>query len=229
MKLPEFKIRASCAGLIMTNPRSKSETLSKTCITYLETWVKEQIYKRRKQVTTKYMTKGLVVEDNSLDMVAKNNGVALLLKNEKHYEDEFMTGTPDAITDDCVIDVKNSWDAFTFPLFATEIPEKAYYLQLQCYMALTKKKRSKLVYTLLDTPEHLIQNEAHWYSKNNGYGELTEEMYNKFRDNMTYGDVPENLKYKSFDIERNDSDVELIKDRVIECREYIKTLAITFK
>ena len=43
MKIPEFKIRASCAGLIMTNPRSKSETLSKTCITYLEIWVKEQI------------------------------------------------------------------------------------------------------------------------------------------------------------------------------------------
>ena len=196
MKLPEFKIRASGAGAIMTNPRSKSETLGKTCITYLETWVKEQIYNRRKEVTTKYMVKGLIAEDNSLDMVAKNVGVALLLKNEKHFEDNFMTGTPDAVLKDCVIDVKSSWDAFTFPLFATEIPEKAYYLQLQVYMALTKKKRSKLVYTLIDTPAHLIQKEAYWYSRDNGYGELTEEMLEELTKRMTYGDVPENLKYK---------------------------------
>lgn len=227
MKLPEFKIRASGAGAIMTNPRSKSETLGKTCITYLETWVKEQIYNRRKEVTTKYMEKGLIAEDNSLDLVAKNMGVALLLKNEKHFEDDFMTGTPDAILKDCVIDVKSSWDTFTFPLFAKKIPEKAYYLQLQCYMALTKKKRSKLVYTLIDTPAHLIQKEAYWYSRDNGYGELTEEMLAEFTKRMTYKDVPENLKYKSFDIVRNDADIQLIKDRVIECREYIKTL--TFK
>ena len=229
MKLPEFKIRASGAGAIMTNPRSKSETLSKTCITYLETWVKEQIYNRRKEVTTKYMDKGLICEDNSLDMVAKNMNIALLIKNEKHYKDDFMTGTPDAVLKDCVIDVKSSWDAFTFPLFATEIPEKTYYWQLQTYMALTKKKHSKLIYTLLDTPTHLIQNEAYWYYKKNGYGELTDEMLAEFTKKMTYQDVPEKYKYKSFDIDRNDADIQLIKDRVIECREYIKTLLLTFK
>ena len=41
--MKEFKIRCSAIGKIMTNPRSKTETLSKTTKTYLEEWSKEQI------------------------------------------------------------------------------------------------------------------------------------------------------------------------------------------
>lgn len=212
------------AGALMTNPRSKSETLSKTCITYLETWVKEQVYNRQKEITSKYMTKGLVMEDNSLDFIAKNLNMALLIKNEKHYEDEFMTGTPDAVLDDFVIDTKCSWSPFSFPLFVNEVPEKAYYLQAQIYMHLTGKKEYKLIYTLMDTPEHLIEREAKFYSYDNGYGELSDEMYQDFVKNMTYGDIPDKYKYKCFDIEYDEATILQIQERVIECRKYIEHL-----
>lgn len=221
MKIPEFKVRASAAGKIMGKTG-----LGKTGETYLKNWVKGQLFNRQVEIKSKYLEKGNIMEDNSLDEVAKKLGLAILLKNEKHYSNKWMRGTPDAIVDDCVIDVKNSWSWETFPLVENEVPNTDYYWQLQCYMELTKKKRSKLIYTLLDTPEHLIQNEAYWYAKKNGYGELTDEMLESFTKKMTYKDVPEEYKYKSFDIERNDSDIQLIKDRVIECREYIKTLNI---
>ena len=50
-----FKCRASALGKLMTNPRSKSETLSQTTKSYLEEWVKEQIYGIKKQINSKYL------------------------------------------------------------------------------------------------------------------------------------------------------------------------------
>lgn len=225
MKIPEFKIRASACSKIMGK-----KGLGTTGETYCKNWLKGKLFNRRVEIKSKYLEKGNIMEDNSLDEVAKRLGIALLMKNEKHFKDDYMNGTPDAITD-IVIEVKNSWSWETLPLLETQIPfdHKAsvdYYWQCQVYMALTKKNSAKLVYTLLDTPTHLIQNEAYWYSRKNGYGELTDEMLADFTRKMTYKDVPEKYKYKSFDIERNDSDIQLIKDRVIECREYIKTLNI---
>lgn len=224
MEIPEFKIRASACGHILGK-----KGLGKTGETYCKQWLKGKLFNRHVEIKSKYLEKGNIMEDNSLDEVAKRLGLGILLKNEKHFSNKWMRGTPDAIVGDCVIDVKNSWSWETLPLLEAEVPNTDYYWQLQVYMAITKTKTAKLVYTLLDTPEHLIKNEAYWYSRKNGYGELTDEMLEEFTKKMTYKDIPENYKYKSFDIERNDTDIQLIKDRVIECREYIKTLAITFK
>lgn len=226
MKIPEFKIRASACLHILGK-----KGLGKTGETYCKQWLKGKLFNRQVEIKSKYLEKGNIMEDNSLDEVAKRLGLGILLKNEKHFSNEWMNGTPDAIVGDCVIDVKNSWSWETLPLLEIEVPfnnkeSLGYYWQLQVYMAITKTKTAKLVYTLLDTPAHLIQNEAYWYSKKNGYGELTDEMLEDFTKKMTYKDVPEKYKYKSFDIERNDTDIQLIKDRVIECRAYIKTIQI---
>ena len=78
--MKEFKIRCSAIGQIMTNSRSKSEALSKTTKSYLQEWVKEQIYKRKKTISSKYLEKGLIMEDNSLDYIAENLGYGMLKK-----------------------------------------------------------------------------------------------------------------------------------------------------
>lgn len=210
--------------IVLLQYKKNNPELSEGCKTYLQTWLKEQVYNRKKEITTKGMEKGLVVEDNSLDFVAKQLGIALLIKNEKHYEDKFMIGTPDAIERDFVIDVKNSWSPFSYPLFATEVPEKVYYLQAQVYMHLTGKSKYKLIYTLMDTPEYLIEREAKSYSYNNGYGDLTQEMLDDFIKKMTYGDIPDKYKYKCFDIEYDEATILQIQERVLECRKYIENL-----
>ena len=58
-----FKIRASAVSQIMTNPRSKSELLSQTAKSYIQDWMKESIYGVRKQIKSKYIDKGLMMED----------------------------------------------------------------------------------------------------------------------------------------------------------------------
>lgn len=231
--MKEFKIRGSACGQIMTNPRAKKDIeaglLSKTAKTYCETWLKEQLYNRKKEFTNKYVQKGLITEDESLDFVADFLDYGMLIKNEKYFEDDFMTGTPDAILKDVVIDVKNSWDNFTFPLFETEIPNKDYYWQAQCYMYLTGKSDYKLIYVLSDTPIHLIEKEAYYWCQNNGYEELDIDIHKEFINKMTYNDIDDNLKIKIFDIKRNDVDIEKIKERVWQCRSYISKLIKTIK
>ena len=115
MNLPEFKIRCSAIGQIMTNSRTKGQ-LSKTAQSYVETWIKEQIFKRRKVITTKYMDKGNMVENESISFAGRVLN-ADITKNEQRYENELLIGTPDVITEDYVIDVKNSWDYLPFLSF----------------------------------------------------------------------------------------------------------------
>lgn len=219
----QFKIRASQAGVIMTNARAKSELLSQTCKTYLEEWQKEQLYGRKKTFSSKYTTKGNIMEDTSLDMASELLKVDLV-KNEEEFKDTFMTGTPDAIMSDAIVDVKSSWDAFTFPLFETECPNKNYWWQMQVYMGLVDRDKAHLVYCLTDTPKHLIQREANNYCFLNGYKHDDPNIFKEHEQRMTYGDVDAKLRVKSFLIERDTEAIKAIEQRVKDCREYIKTL-----
>jgi hypothetical protein len=209
-------------GQIMTNDRS-GKGMGKTAESYCETWLKEQLYGKKKEIQSKYMDKGVIMEDNSIDFIADQLGYGLLLKNETFFENDYMTGTPDVILNDLVIDVKNSWDCFTFPIFENDIPNKDYWYQLQAYMILTGKEQSKLIYVLSDTPVNLIEREAYFYAKNNGM-EYDKELLEKFTDKMTYTNVPENLKLKVFDISKDTEIESKIIERVKQCQEYINNL-----
>lgn len=213
MNLPEFKIRCSAIGQIMTNSRTKGQ-LSKTAQSYVETWIKEQIYKRRKVITTKYMDKGNIVENESIEFAGRVLN-ADISKNEQRYENELLIGTPDVITEDYVIDVKNSWDCFTFPLFYENVPNKDYFYQAQGYMALTGLSHYKLIYTLLDTPDSLIEREFKYAS---------ELDYDTFAKDYRYSEIDEAYRIRIFEIERDDDVIDSINGRVIECREYINNL-----
>lgn len=220
--MKEFKIRASACGQIMGT--GKGNPLTKTAISYVENWYKEQLYNRKKEFSNKYVQKGLIVEDNSLDFVAEQLNLGMLIKNEQYFENDFCTGTPDVILNDLIIDVKNSWDCFTFPLFEREIPNKDYYYQAQVYMYLCNKDKYKLIYCLTDTPENLIEKEAFFKSKDLGF-EFA-DVLNELKQKMTYKDIPDNLKIKIFDIERDDDVIEKIKQKVEECRNYLLTIKI---
>lgn len=218
--MQDFKIRASGASNIMG-----VKALGKTGQNYLQTWYKEKLYNRRKEFSNKYTEKGLIMEDNSIDFVAEQLDYGMLIKNEDFFSNDFMKGTPDVILNDHIIDVKNSWDCFTFPLFETEI-DNAYYWQAQVYMELVGVEKYKLIYTLMDTPMHLIEKEAYFWCKNNGMDELDEAVLNKFIDKMTYKNIPDIQKIKVFDIERNQEDIYNIVSRVEESRNYLETIKI---
>jgi hypothetical protein len=219
--MKEFKIRASSASKICT-VKNKPNILPAGAKTYCETWVKQQIYGRRKEFTSKYTEKGIEVELESFGVIAKHLNIEVT-KNDEYFENDFATGTPDIITPNFIVDAKNSWSCFTFPLFDDEIPKDDNYFQAQVYSWLTGINHSKFIYLLSDTPEKLIQQEAKSYCYKNGY-DLTPEIVDEMREQMTYGNIAPEYKIKVFDVEESKEDIAFLEQRVLLCREYIKTL-----
>jgi hypothetical protein len=184
---------------------------------YCLTWLKEQLYDRRKGFSSKYTDKGNICEDHSIKFL-NEYFLADLEKNEDYFKNDFMQGTPDILIDGEVWDVKNSWEPATFPLFDTR-PDKGYWWQLQGYMALTDRSKARLVYTLMDAPAELIEDEARrasYKSEKSGY-----ELLEYYTAQMTYDDVDTDLRIKYFDFDRDDVAIESIKERVKLCQQFI--------
>lgn len=222
----EYKFRCSGFGNLMTDPRLKSETLSETTKSYLlECWVKSK-YGREKDISNKYMEKGLFCEEDSLDLVSKVVYQRPVFKNKARYENEFITGTPDLITGEHVLDIKTSWDIFTF--FNAEV-SKAYYWQLQGYMALTGKRTAVLCYCLVNAPEHLIEDEKRRLAWKMGLIDPESnakylEKAKQIEKNMTFTDIPESDRVIKFQIEYNEADVQRLYSRIEQCRTYMNEL-----
>lgn len=208
--------------------KSLNKELPQTAKSYCEEWLKEQLYQRRKEFSNKYTQKGLIVEDNSIDFIAERLGYGMLFKNEKHYSNEFIEGTPDIVVNKA-IDAKNSWDVFTFPLFDTEIPNMDYWWQGQGYMELTGLKQYVLAYVLSDTPDNLIEREIRSYCYQNGIEDIDSDLYEMFHAKMTYQDVKPELKFKKFEFAYDTEAIKRIEERVKLCRKYIETLLLSVK
>lgn len=212
---PTFRCRCSALGPLMTPSRSKSGGLSATAMSMLTLWYKEQLYGRRKEISSKYMTKGNDCEDASIEYLNKLDGTDYK-KNEQYFEDDIMHGTPDVIGEDIIIDIKNSWDFTTFPLFSKEIPSKEYMWQVQGYMMLTDKHKAQVVYTLMDLPDEQIEQE---WRKSGGYG-----SYEDFVASHKYDGLADNLRVKRFDFEYDAEMADQIRDKVEEARKFISCL-----
>jgi len=208
----------------MTSPRSKSEILSQTAKTYVEEQVLLAKYGIVKTFNSRYTDKGNLVEDESIKLASDVLDLGFLYKNDEHFTNDWVMGTPDVNTDDILLDVKSSWDATTFPFFATEIPTKDYYYQLQGYMWLTGKQKSLLVYCLVNTPLDMVQDEirrAHW---NANLLEESLDLIDEVQKRHNFDHIPDNRRVKVFEVERDDEVIEQIKERVELYREYYETL-----
>ena len=192
--------------------------------TYCKEWFKEQLYHSRKDIKSKYLDKGILAEDDAIDLVINVEELASNEKNEEYFNNEFMTGTPDLLYPDLVIDTKCSFDCFTFPLFATEIENKDYYYQLQGYMELTNTRKAMLSYCLVDMPLSMIEKEAYYESKNAGFKNTQEEIFDKVMEKRTYPNIDKEYRVKSFKFEYNKDVIKKIEVMVKLCRLYIKEL-----
>lgn len=159
IKLPETpKIRASQMYMLFTDSRKKGE-LSETTKSLCYQIIARDIGALR-QWTSRYIEKGIIMEDESIMFVNKVLGTNYS-KNYTSYDGGAITGTPDIITDDMIIDIKNSFEVETHLKNITqeELP-KNYFYQLQSYMALTGKDKAKVLYVLMPTPEYLLEKQA---------------------------------------------------------------------
>ena len=219
-----MKIRSSAIGKIMTNPKTKGETLSQTTKTYLQELAVQEVYGIRKEFSSRYTDKGNEVEELSIALCNDVLNLGFIYKNEEHYSNEWISGTPDVNTNEILLDVKSSWDATTFPFFDTELKNKDYFYQLQGYMWLVGKTDALLCYCLIDTPLQIVEDEIrreHWKAS------LIEESLDLrafVQAKHTFGHIPKEKRVKTFKIAKDDEVIEAIKTRIEECREYYNNL-----
>jgi hypothetical protein len=224
----ETLIRASSVGYLMTEPVSKADKeaglLSKTAQKHLlDVYITEK-YGRKRDIQTKQMKKGVEVEGDSIEMLSKYLGNKLE-KNEERFKNDFITGLPDIINGNEIIDVKSSYDLWTF---LGNIPDKLdslYYAQLQSYMWLTGAIKGTIAYCLCNTPENIIQQEKYYLLKKmNVVSEESPEFVReslKLEFNMKFDDIRLEEKILLFNIDRDEDFILKIQQKVAAARKFL--------
>lgn len=195
-----MKIRSSALGKIMTNPRKKTEVLSAGCKTYIKELVKEDLFNYRTTIDSKYLTKGIDLEDTSINLYNEVHNT-LYLKNTERLSNEFITGECDINTEDTIIDIKTSWSLETFPPAPEDINNKDYEWQLRAYMWLYDKPKAELAYCMVSTPDYLLKD---W----DNYKIHKVDKHDPF------------LRVTTISFERDKDKEQEIMERVIECGKF---------
>lgn len=228
-----FLFHPSQLGLIMTESRTK-EPLGETAKTHLIECYVNHVYGRYKDITNKYLEKGTLAEEDSIDLYAIVKK-KMYEKNKHRIHNDFFMGTPDLFEGPSIkeatliIDLKTSWDIFTFFGVMTKGLDKRYFWQLQAYMDLTGAKEAKLVYCLVNTPYKLVEDEKKKLMWKLGVIDPeTDELYitgcNEIDKNSNFDDIPMQKRYIEFSIERDQEAIDKAHERVIFCRNFLNQL-----
>lgn len=224
----------------MTGSRDKNDPLGDSCKAHLVDVYVSQKYGRQTEITNKYIEKGLKVEEDSITVYSRVNKT-LYFKNEERLFNNYIQGCPDLFLSrtksvkeaDLIIDIKSSWDIFTFFRTKTKVINKMYYWQGQGYMALTGAKIFKLAYCLVNTPELMIMDEVRklmW--KMNVISEddplFIEAKFN-LEKNMRYDDIPLEERVIEYIIERDDEAINNCYRKIELCREYLNKMDLKSK
>lgn len=199
-----IKIRASSLGLIMTEPKAKDEILSVGAKTFLDGIAKEYSYGFHEVISGKYMDKGIIVEDQSIELY---NSVFFTdyVKNTERKTNKWLTGECDIfVPGKKIIDIKSSWSLPTFPSVARQGRDKLYEWQGRAYMMLWDVDLFDIAYCMVNTPDELIKYEQ-------------EELH--------YVDhINESMRVTIVPYERDKSLEEKIKIKVEAAQEYLGNL-----
>lgn len=204
----------------MTGGRGKNDLMGETSKGLVrECWIKET-FGREKFITTPAMQKGTMVESDSLDLLEKVTGKKFF-KNQKQLENDFITGTPDVIGEDVVIDIKSSWDIFTFAGIDEDKAKRDYFWQLAGYAWLTGKNKVCLTYVLVDTPDLIMNDELYRMSF-----KIAEEETEKYKNLYKYDDIDPKLRLKQYFWDVTQEDKDRIMNQVLVARDYMATLTL---
>lgn len=227
MNFNDYKFRASAVGNLFIEPQSKAAKeageLSETTKTWLNEIFIEKYYGRKKEIDSKFMQKGNICEEMSISIVQEVLDESFILKNVQRYENDYICGTPDVVLENMVVDVKTCWDIWSF--FKKDASNKLYYYQLQSYMMLTGLDKSALFYTLVNTPEHLLDAEIRRATYQYESDELFDVVDN-IKRNATYDDIPVKQRYKSYYFDKDETFADKLAEKVTAAREYLNQLII---
>lgn len=237
MDFSKTLFRCSSLGHLMTEPRNKADkdagNLSESAKTHMIDVYVSNKYGRQTDISNKYVQKGLMVEEDSITLYSRVKKI-FHKKNEENLSNYYIKGTPDLYdgpsihTATHIIDIKSSFDIFTFFRNHTKDLSSDYYWQVHGYMALTGAEKATVAFCLVDTPEVIINDEKRrlmWKmgvatDENEDFAEACAELDRLLK----YGDIPMKDRVMEFTVERNQDDIDLMYKRVLKARLYLNAL-----
>lgn len=206
---------------------------------------------RTKEFTAKQTEKGNKTELSSIIALSELYGRELH-KNTIRLNDEYFTGECDIDDeqDDCIIDIKNSWDIFSHDDNKAAFNSDHEH-QLRVYMRLYKRKKAKLVYTLNDAPDSMVlealERETYkWPERETPEWRevqiaknmiFTHENFDRFVQIRGWGgdeltdklidlfiEVSPEERIKTFEFTQDQAKEDFLVKRVVDARKYLKTL-----
>jgi hypothetical protein len=223
-----YLFHASGVGNLFVEPRSKSETLSETAKSWLDTIFIKEFWGRENRIETKYFEKGTKNEKQAIDLLTTEIFAErgyFLVKNSIRYQNEFLTGEPDVIEDSFIVENKCPFGLFQFD--KAELTN-IYNIQIQSYMLLCGKPLAYLCYVLTNTPQHIVDNEI----KRLDYLDLMLSEYQDRKEqiilNHNFDDIPAKLRIKIFDIPYDNTFAERLENKVLAARKYLNDKVKTY-
>lgn len=134
-------------------------SLSAGAKTEVKSIAREYLYDFNQVVTGKYMDKGLIVEDQAIELY---NSVFFTdyTKNTERRTNDWITGECDIIVPGVKgIDIKSSWSLATFPALSEDGEDTTYEWQCRGYMFLWDVPVWDVAYCMVNTPDELIKYE----------------------------------------------------------------------
>lgn len=234
-RLSEFKNKECKSALQIVNeklPETEKEIeslkplideviLSETAKSYCKEWLISEITGKKKDIRSKYLSRGKAMEETAIKRISKHYGVELV-KNEEPLENEYFTGTYDTNTPEIVIDAKVPFDCFTFPFFETE-PDKNYYGQIQVYQELKGLRKGSLCYCLENGSDEQIQKLSWDIARDLGKDEPDIEDYDLAVEELSYDHLSESLRKKVFEFGYDEAYIRKAEKMVLASRKYIET------
>jgi len=203
-----INFRASALHEIMGNPKT-GDGLSVSAKTALRKMAKEAMYGFNKVVTAKTMDKGIMCEQDAIDLY----NMVFFSSHEKNtvrLSNEYVSGECDILVpSQKVIDIKNAWSLDTFPATNDEVQaiakDSGYDWQGRAYMWLYDVPLFELAYCMVSTPDDLIRFE---------------------QPELHYVDhIAPELRVTRIFIERDKEAEDKIKHKVTLAREYLQEIA----
>ena len=204
--------RCSSLHKLIGDGRSKAAVISDTAKSAIRDIVKEDLYGFRSFTGNQYTAKGNLLEDLAIEMSGK-----MRYRNyQKHVgrvENELITGECDVLDLErkLIIDTKVTWDIGTHPFFQDEAMEKVkkagYDVQMQAYMWLYDCEVAEVDFWLFPCPAELLKD----WDDIDQLVHLVEAI--DIRERKT-----------TVTIERDESVIQKIKDKIPHCQEYYAKL-----
>ena len=229
----------------LTKKKKGIDELPSGAITKLEEIFNHVFWGRRKLIFNKYLEKGNIVEEDSLQLLSDVDGISYW-KNEEYLENEYSQGCPDNIFEK-IRDTKSNYEFDTFQkaeltsLYSWQIKD---YTWMAIEAGHEISRTGELCYCLVNSPAHRVESEKRSLHFSMGMPDYEEERWveaasqiernhifdiDKFKQeypnydliNTHWRDIPKHMRVKRFPVTLEDSDIEHMKRRSEMCKKWL--------